>query len=152
MLSHPLLLKYIQLFSYLLIFAQIFPVVLLYDLENTLKDERRIEKQPMSYDPNWNEEVLFALNGQSKDSLQVSVRLHELDSYSNEHVLGHVTLQVAELQFGDGGYTWHDLNDFNKVCSYQSSFGQPDPTYYWGYICFYWLTVTNTVTNTSISL
>lgn len=69
----------------------------------------------MTFDPHWNEEVLFALNGQSKDSLQVSVRLHELDSFSNEHVLGHVTLPVGELEFGGDGYTWYDLNDFDKV-------------------------------------
>jgi len=69
----------------------------------------------MTFNPHWNEEVLFALNGKDKDSLQVSLRLHELDSYSNDHVLGHVTLAVSELCFDSEGYMWYDLNDINKV-------------------------------------
>ncbi|KAK3729472.1 hypothetical protein QZH41_009382, partial [Actinostola sp. cb2023] len=95
--------------------SQIFPVIQMFDLENTLRDERKLEKQPMTFDPHWNEEVLFALNGQSTDSLQVCIRLHELDSFSDEHVIGQVTITLSELNFGNNGYTWYDLADSNKV-------------------------------------
>jgi Ca2+-dependent lipid-binding protein len=87
----------------------------MYDLEDTLLDERKIEKQPMTFDPQWNEEILFALNGRPTDLLQVAIRIHELDSFSNEHVIGEVKMPLTEFNLGKPGNMWYDLTDINKV-------------------------------------
>ncbi|XP_031569803.1 synaptotagmin-5-like [Actinia tenebrosa] len=99
--------------------AQVYPVAQIYDLEDTLLDERKVEKQPMSFNPQWNDELLFALNGRATDSLQVVIRILELDSFSNEHVIGQIKMPVTEMNVGTPGSVWYDLTDINKIeCEY----------------------------------
>lgn len=95
--------------------SKVYPVAQIYDLEDTLLDERKVEKQPMSFNPQWNDELLFALNGRPTDSLQVAIRLLELDSFSNEHVIGQIKMPLTEANMGNPGSVWYDLTDINKV-------------------------------------
>ncbi|EDO31748.1 predicted protein, partial [Nematostella vectensis] len=94
-------------------------LVQIYDENDRMLDERKIEIQPMTFEPQWNEEVLFALSGRPVTSLNVQVRLYELDSFSNQHVIGCIKLPLAEQSFEESRADWYDLEDEHKIeCDY----------------------------------
>lgn len=92
--------------------AYIYPVIQLYK-EGTSLDEREIEKQKMTFEPQWNEEVLFSLDGHPVETLSFCIRLIELDSFSNSHLIGQVDVSLEEADFkGGSGKSqpkWYDI-------------------------------------------
>ena len=94
--------------------AYVHPVIQLCKGGKTL-GEREIEKQKMTFEPQWNEEVLFSLDGNPIDTISFSIRLIELDSYSNSHVIGQVELSLSEADFGEPQPRWYDIAGEQKV-------------------------------------
>ena len=94
--------------------AYVHPVIQLCKGGKTL-GEREIEKQKMTFEPQWNEEVLFSLDGNPIDTISFSIRLIELDSYSNSHVIGQVELSLSEVDFGEPQPRWYDIAGEQKV-------------------------------------
>ena len=94
--------------------AYVHPVVQLCKGEKTL-DERVIEKQKMTFEPQWNEELLFSLDGNPIGKLSFSIRLIELDSFSNSHLIGQVVLSLDEAELGEPHPRWYDIVGSTKV-------------------------------------
>ena len=49
------------------------------------------------------------------DTISFSIRLIELDSYSNSHVIGQVELSLSEVDFGEPQPRWYDIAGEQKV-------------------------------------
>lgn len=94
--------------------AYVSPAIQLCKGEKIL-DEREIEKQKMTFEPQWNEEVLFSLDGNPAETLSFCIRLIELDSFSNSHLIGQVELSLDEVDFGEPQPKWHDIAGEPKV-------------------------------------
>lgn len=94
--------------------AYVHPVIQLCKGDKTL-DERGIEKQKMTFEPQWNEEVLFSLDGNPVETLSFCIRLNELDSFSNSHLIGQVVLSLDEAEFGEPSPKWYDIAGEPKV-------------------------------------
>ena len=94
--------------------AYVYPVIQLRK-DGSKLDEREIEKQKMTFEPQWNEEVLFSLDGNSTDTLSFCIQLIELDSFSNSHVIGQVELSLNEADFGTPQPVWYDIVGEPKV-------------------------------------
>lgn len=83
--------------------------------DKKILDEREIEKQKMTFEPQWNEEVLFSLDGDPIETLSFRIRLIELDSFSNSHLIGQVVLSLDEAEFGEPQPKWYDIAGAPKV-------------------------------------
>lgn len=94
--------------------AYVYPVIQLRKGEKKL-DEREIEKQKMTFEPQWNEEVLFSLDGNSAETLSFCIQLIELDSFSNSHLIGQVELSLNEADLGTPQPVWYDIAGEPKV-------------------------------------
>lgn len=94
--------------------AYIYPVIQLCKGEKSL-DEREIERQKMTFEPQWNEEVLFSLDGNPIETLSFCIRLIELDPFSNTHMIGQVELSLEEADFGKPQPKWYDIEGEPKV-------------------------------------
>ncbi|PFX31542.1 synaptotagmin-1-like [Stylophora pistillata] len=102
--------------------AYVYPVIQLYK-EGISLDEREIEKQKMTFDPQWNEEVLFSLDGHPVETLSFCIRLIELDSFSNSHLIGQVEVSLEEVDStepsGKSQPKWYDIAGESKKPAHQ---------------------------------
>lgn len=102
--------------------AFVYPVIQLYK-EGISLDEREIEKQKKTFDPQWNEEVLFSLDGHPVETLSFCIRLIELDSFSNSHLIGQVEVSLEEVDStepsGKSQPKWYDIAGESKKPAHQ---------------------------------
>lgn len=94
--------------------AYLSPVIQLCKGEKTLA-EREIEKQKMTFEPQWNEELLFSLDGNPIKTLSLFIRLIEIDSFSNSHFIGQVALSLDEAELGEQLPKWYDITGLPEV-------------------------------------
>ena len=94
--------------------SSIYPLVQLCEGDTTL-DQREIERQPMSFEPQWNEEVLFSWKEKTLESLSLRIQLVEVDSFSQTHLIGQLVLLLNEAEKSDPQPRWYDVEDPEKV-------------------------------------
>ena len=79
-------------------------------------EERKVESQPMRFEPEWNEEVLFPLKGNHLEKLMFRIQLFEVDSFSKRHMIGQLSLPLDDIELDEPTPKWYDLMGEDKVC------------------------------------
>ena len=72
-------------------------------------DQREIEKQKMTFGPQWNEELFFSSGENPIETLALRIQLMELDSFSTSHLIGQVVLSLDEGEFNQTHPKWYDI-------------------------------------------
>lgn len=90
------------------------PTALIYLLVQICKDEeilaeKEIEKQKMTFVPQWNEELLFSFGDHAIETLSLHIQVIEVDAFSNLHVIGQVVLSLDEAELDKTQPKWYDI-------------------------------------------
>lgn len=77
--------------------------------DEKIVDEREIEKQKMTFGPQWNEELFLSSGENPIETLALRIQLMELDSFSTSHLIGQVVLSLDEGEFNETHPKWYDI-------------------------------------------
>lgn len=77
--------------------------------DEKIVDQREIEKQKMTFGPQWNEELFFSSGENPIETLALRIQLMELDSFSTSHLIGQVVLSLDEGEFNETHPKWYDI-------------------------------------------
>lgn len=91
-------------------------------------DQREIEKQKMTFGPQWNEELFFSSGENPIETLALRIQLMELDSFSTSHLIGQVVLSLDEGEFNETHPKWYDIMPGSTEVSVTAVFWSALPT------------------------
>lgn len=98
--------------------------------DEKIVDQREIEKQKMTFGPQWNEELFFSSGENAIETLALRIQLMELDSFSTSHLIGQVVLSLDEGEFNETHPKWYDIMPGSTEVSVTAVFRSTLSLYY----------------------